>query len=187
MHSKHDGPHASDIDLTASDHNAFLGAMPMHGAGNPGDTAAGTTPGSFSLAADVGGPLMYSSPDTPGMPPPSGKTAWDFLPDDWAIKVDPNGCCGHNRGEHPIVAVPPASFTPVTQLEYARLGTITDAMQRVAEREPHLMPEQVRDEIAAGRMVIPANINHLAGSLDPMAIGRASLTKVNANMGASPV
>jgi phosphomethylpyrimidine synthase len=121
------------------------------------------------------------------MPPPSGKTAWDFLPDDWAIKVDPNGCCGHNRGEHPIVAVPPASFTPVTQLEYARLGTITDAMQRVAEREPHLMPEQVRDEIAAGRMVIPANINHLAGSLDPMAIGRASLTKVNANMGASPV
>ncbi|MDP7087408.1 MAG: phosphomethylpyrimidine synthase ThiC [Phycisphaerales bacterium] len=187
MHSKHDGPHASDIDLTASDHNAFLGAMPMHGAGNPGDTAAGTTPGSFSLAADVGGPLMYSSPDTPGMPPPSGKTAWDFLPDDWAIKVDPNGCCGHNRGEHPIVAVPPTGFTPVTQLEYARLGTITDAMQRVAEREPHLMPEQVRDEIAAGRMVIPANINHLAGSLDPMAIGRASLTKVNANMGASPV
>jgi phosphomethylpyrimidine synthase len=44
----------------------------------------------------------------------------------------------------------------------------------------------VRDEIAAGRLVIPANINHLKHKLDPMAIGRASKTKVNANMGASP-
>ena len=57
----------------------------------------------------------------------------------------------------------------------------------MAEREPHLTPEQVRDEVAAGRMVIPANRVHLAGALDPMAIGRASVTKVNANMGASPV
>jgi phosphomethylpyrimidine synthase len=45
----------------------------------------------------------------------------------------------------------------------------------------------VRDEVAAGRLVIPANINHLAHKLDPMCIGRASKTKVNANMGASPV
>src|SRR5213076_456072 len=43
------------------------------------------------------------------------------------------------------------------------------------------------DEVAAGRMVIPANINHLRHNLDPMAIGRASTTKINANMGASPV
>ena len=57
----------------------------------------------------------------------------------------------------------------------------------VAEREGHLSPEQVRDEVAAGRMIIPANINHLGYQLDPMAIGRASKTKVNANMGASPV
>ena len=56
-------------------------------------------------------------------------------------------------------------------------------MKRVAEREPHLTPEQVRDEVAAGRMVIPANISHLKYDLDPMAIGRASKTKVNANMG----
>ncbi|HLL89005.1 MAG TPA: phosphomethylpyrimidine synthase ThiC, partial [Tepidisphaeraceae bacterium] len=54
-------------------------------------------------------------------------------------------------------------------------------------REPHLTPEQVRDEVAAGRMVIPANKNHLKHKLDPMAIGRASRTKINANMGASPV
>ncbi|MEM6553776.1 MAG: phosphomethylpyrimidine synthase ThiC, partial [Planctomycetota bacterium] len=60
-------------------------------------------------------------------------------------------------------------------------------MQRVAEREPHLTPEQVRDEVAAGRMVIPANRQHLQYQLDPMAIGRASKTKINANMGASPV
>jgi phosphomethylpyrimidine synthase len=60
-------------------------------------------------------------------------------------------------------------------------------MQRVAEREGHLTAEQVRDEVAAGRMVIPANHRHLAMRLDPMAIGRAARTKVNANMGASPV
>ncbi|MFO7181166.1 MAG: phosphomethylpyrimidine synthase ThiC, partial [Pseudomonadota bacterium] len=56
-----------------------------------------------------------------------------------------------------------------------------------AGREPHLTPEQVRLEVAAGRMIIPANIKHLGMRLDPMCIGRASRTKVNANMGASPV
>src|SRR5207245_1237928 len=74
-----------------------------------------------------------------------------------------------------------------TQLEHARLGIVTPQMQRVAEREPHLTAAQVRDEVAAGRMVIPANTVHLGYRLDPMCIGRASLTKVNANMGASPV
>ncbi|MHC4428358.1 MAG: phosphomethylpyrimidine synthase ThiC, partial [Planctomycetota bacterium] len=76
---------------------------------------------------------------------------------------------------------------PVTQLEHARLGVITPQMRRVAERETHLTPEQVRDEVAAGRMIIPANRVHLGYRLDPMCIGRASRTKVNANMGASPV
>src|SRR5207245_10608976 len=74
-----------------------------------------------------------------------------------------------------------------TQLEHARLGIVTPQMQRVAEREPHMTAAQVRDEVAAGRMVIPANTVHLGYRLDPMCIGRASLTKVNANMGASPV
>jgi len=77
--------------------------------------------------------------------------------------------------------------TPVTQLESARAGIITEEMRRVAVREGHLTPEQVRDEIAAGRMIIPANRVHLTYRLDPMAIGRASKTKINANMGASPV
>ncbi|MCB9832842.1 MAG: phosphomethylpyrimidine synthase ThiC [Planctomycetes bacterium] len=81
----------------------------------------------------------------------------------------------------------PAGFEPVTQLEFARLGLVTPEMRRVAEREPHLDAEQVRDEVAAGRMVIPANKVHLGYRLDPMAIGRASKTKINANMGASPI
>jgi phosphomethylpyrimidine synthase len=81
----------------------------------------------------------------------------------------------------------PDGFVPATQLEYARLGIVTAEMERVAQREPHLSPEMVRDEVAAGRMVIPANKVHLAQSLDPMCIGRASSTKINANMGASPV
>ncbi|MFN0010713.1 MAG: phosphomethylpyrimidine synthase ThiC, partial [Phycisphaerales bacterium] len=51
----------------------------------------------------------------------------------------------------------------------------------------HLSAEEIRDEVAAGRMVIPANRIHLLHGLDPMAIGRASRTKVNANMGASPI
>lgn len=135
----------------------------------------GPAPGAFANPADIGGPLSFSSPDTPGMPGPSGKTAWDFLPPGWR-RDESSGFCRAPEG-----------FAPVTQLEHARLGEVTPEMRRVAEREPHLSPEQVRDEVAAGRMVIPANRVHLTHRLDPMAIGRAALTKVNANMGASPV
>ncbi|MCP3903812.1 MAG: thiamine biosynthesis protein ThiC, partial [Planctomycetes bacterium] len=162
--------------------------LPLHGATNPSTEAQGTTPGCFALAADVGGPLMYASPDTPGMPAPSPRTAWDFLPPGWTIETHADGCRGHNHGAEPIRAVPDdAAFEPVTQLEHARLGVVTPEMRRVADREEHLTAEQVRDEIAAGRLVIPANRTHLGYQLDPMAIGRASRTKVNANMGASPV
>jgi phosphomethylpyrimidine synthase len=72
-----------------------------------------------------------------------------------------------------------------TQRALARRGVITPAMQRVAERE-HLEPEAVRDEVARGRMVIPANVRHLAGRLDPMAIGSRARVKINANIGNSP-
>ena len=148
--------------------------LPLRGAGNPSTELSGTTPGSFADRADVGGPLAFSSPDTPGMPPPSEKTAWDFLPEGWLRAADG-------------FAKAPDGFVPVTQLEHARLGTVTPEMRRVAEREKHLTPEQVRDEVAAGRMIIPANRIHLGFGLDAMAIGRASRTKVNANLGASPV
>jgi len=171
----------------------------MHGAGNPGTSAGVTTPGSFALQSDIGGPLMFASPDTPGMPAPSALTAWDFLPGEWSVEIiAPNDahalqCVGVGeaiftdaRGVTRRVTYP-KDFTPITQLESARLGIITPQMKRVAEREPHLTAQQVRDEVAAGRMIIPANVNHLKYNLDPMAIGRASLTKINANMGASPV
>lgn len=121
----------------------------------------------------------------------------------------------------------------MTQLEAARQGRITDAMQRVAQCECR-PPEFIRELVAAGRVVIPANVRHLAGSggrtpsaaaprppaaeytglwvnqtvaqrrtwlenadylrgerapkrLDPIGIGRALTTKINANLGASPL
>ncbi len=100
---------------------------------------------------------------------------------------------------------------PVTQLEFARAGIITKEMIYVAEREnlgrqaalngaddtiadgdsfgasipSFVTPEFVRDEIARGRAIIPANINH--PELEPMIIGRNFLVKVNANIGNSAV
>ncbi|MBS9475860.1 phosphomethylpyrimidine synthase ThiC [Ancylobacter sp. VKM B-3255] len=95
----------------------------------------------------------------------------------------------------------------VTQMAYARAGIITPEMEYVAIRENGLRermgalirdgedfgasipdivtPEFVRDEVARGRAVIPANINH--GELEPMAIGRNFLVKINANIGNSAV
>ncbi len=77
-------------------------------------------------------------------------------------------------------------MTVVTQMHFARSGQITDAMCRVAEREG-LPPDVIRDEVAAGRLVIPANVRHLAKRLDPMAIGQAAKVKINANIGNSAV
>ncbi|GAB5440349.1 MAG: hypothetical protein Fues2KO_06980 [Fuerstiella sp.] len=160
--------------------------MPQIVASDPSSSHAGTTPGSFASAAQIApgraGAKTYSSQDAPGMPAPSDKTAWDFMPDGWTLKPG-----FENDYERAEAWQQPADWQPQTQLDHARRGTITPQMQRVADRETHLTPEQVRDEVAAGRMVIPANKNHLQYQLDPMAIGRASRTKVNANMGASPV
>src|SRR4029078_1521042 len=69
-----------------------------------------------------------------------------------------------------------------TQMHYARQGRITEEMEYVAKRE-RLAPELVRDEVARGRMIIPANINH--ANLEPMCIGIASLCKINSNIGNS--
>ncbi len=91
----------------------------------------------------------------------------------------------------------------VTQLHYARAGIVTEEMKFIATREnlgrstirdgnslgaaipEHITPEFVRDEIARGRAIIPANINH--PETEPMIIGRNFLTKVNANIGNSIV
>ncbi|WP_026929496.1 phosphomethylpyrimidine synthase ThiC [Glycomyces tenuis] len=71
-----------------------------------------------------------------------------------------------------------------TQLHYAKAGTVTPEMAFVAVREG-LDPEFVRDEIAAGRAILPANVNH--PETEPMIIGKHFLTKINANIGTSAV
>ncbi len=78
-------------------------------------------------------------------------------------------------------------FDPrMTQIQQARAGVITPQMEYVAKRE-NLEPELIRDEVARGRMVIPANKVHLAKRLEPMCIGIAAKTKINANIGNSAV
>jgi phosphomethylpyrimidine synthase len=128
---------------------------------NPSSDAQGTTPGSFAQRGRIGTPYTFSSPDTPGMPGVSDMTAMDF------------SSARDREGK--------------TQLEEARIGRVSLQMKRVTMREPHLSAEQIRAEVATGRMIIPANKVHLKYKLEPMCIGRASLTKINANMGASPV
>ncbi|MGE0024390.1 MAG: phosphomethylpyrimidine synthase ThiC [Hyphomicrobium sp.] len=112
---------------------------------------------------------------------------------------------------HPGPLPASAERENLTQLEYARAGIITKEMIYVAHREnlgrpaalahaeaalrdgesfgaaipAHVTPEFVRDEIARGRAIIPANINH--AELEPMIIGRNFLVKVNANIGNSAV
>ncbi|HVH20543.1 MAG TPA: thiamine biosynthesis protein ThiC, partial [Myxococcota bacterium] len=88
--------------------------------GNPSSSGQGTTPGSFANAARVGTAWTFSSPDAPGMPPASERTAWDFMPLDWTRRADGSWSA-------------PDGFQPVTQLEFARLGIVTPEMRRVAE------------------------------------------------------
>src|SRR6201996_846978 len=127
------------------------------------------------------------------------------------VKPEDNGFA---KGEHlaPQFTAPRRVYRAraganVTQLEYARRGVITPEMEYVAIREnlrrqsgdfcirdgedfgaeipDHCPPEFVRDEIARGRAIIPANINHT--ELEPMIIGRNFLVKINANIGNSAV
>ncbi len=137
-----------------------------------------------------------------------------------AVKPEDNGFAGTPEGggdrlvpacpaERPILAG--ADHHPVTQLEFARAGIITEEMIYVAHREnlgraealataeatiadgesfgaeipAFVTPEFVRSEIAAGRAIIPANINH--PELEPVIIGRNFLVKINANIGNSAV
>jgi phosphomethylpyrimidine synthase len=132
-----------------------------------------------------------------------------------AIKPEDNGNVSADRlaplcpAERRLRAGKPGQL--VTQLEFARAGIITEEMIYVAHREnlareaavegaaarladgesfgaaipEFITPEFVREEVARGRAIIPANINHL--ELEPMAIGRNFLVKVNANIGNSAV
>jgi len=99
-----------------------------------------------------------------------------------------NGHSGHNvphpRAEWIDKRRPDNGDGNFSQMHYARRGVITEEMTYVAAKEK-IAPELVRDEVARGRMIIPANINH--PELEPMAIGVASLCKINANIGNSAV
>ncbi|MBK0328907.1 phosphomethylpyrimidine synthase ThiC [Rhodobacteraceae bacterium F11138] len=127
-----------------------------------------------------------------------------------AVKPEDNGFVQGDRltPEFPVRPTPLRAKpgAAVTQLAYARAGIVTPEMEFVAIRENQLRetgqaerdgqdfganipdyvtPEFVRDEIAAGRAIIPANINH--PEIEPMIIGRNFLVKINANMGTSAV
>ncbi len=73
-----------------------------------------------------------------------------------------------------------------TQLQAAKLGSVTEQMKFIAQKES-VEPQAVRCEVAEGRLVIPANKIHLAENLRPVGIGRLLTTKVNANIGTSSV
>jgi phosphomethylpyrimidine synthase len=88
---------------------------------------------------------------------------------------------GFTQRRTPLRAIAGAT---VTQMAYARRGIITAEMEYCAIREG-CAPEFVRDEVAAGRAIIPANINHPES--EPMVIGRNFLVKINANIGNSAV
>ncbi len=132
-----------------------------------------------------------------------------------AVKPEDNGNLGGDKlvpecpAEHRVYGGKPGQ--PVTQLEFARAGIITDEMVYVAHREnlgrqqaaegaaerladgesfgaalpEFVTPEFVRQEVARGRAIIPANINH--PELEPVIIGRNFLVKINANIGNSAV
>jgi phosphomethylpyrimidine synthase len=87
-------------------------------------------------------------------------------------------------GLSPVRTPPGAGSGCVTQLQFARLGHITPEMEFAAIREG-VSPELVRDEVARGRAIIPANVNH--PELEPMVIGRRFHVKINANIGNSAV
>ena len=99
----------------------------------------------------------------------------------------------HLRFEHIALPYRAKSGKCCTQMFYAKQGIITPEMEYVAIREnmncremgieTHITPEFVRDEVAAGRAVIPANINHPES--EPMIIGRSFLVKINTNIGNS--
>ena len=75
----------------------------------------------------------------------------------------------------------------MTQLQEAQSKQFSDTMRRVAQRE-NVPARFIRDQVSAGKLVIPANVHHLppTGRLDPVAIGRAVTTKINACLGSSP-
>lgn len=140
---------------------------------------------------------LYSDPDyqvnlQQGLPPL--RRHWIMARGDVEVLSEPTSAYRRQRAadaslasfrfttdHQPLRALPARR---VTQMHYARRGEITPEMEFIALREG-VAPEFVRDEVARGRAIIPANINHPES--EPMIIGRNFLVKINANIGNSVV
>ena len=137
-----------------------------------------------------------------GLPPL--REAWIRARNDTQLLTTPNSSYSRSQQQNLAVQVPlmqgaarirkAKDGARVTQLHYARAGIITPEMEFIALRENQgasgetagaITPEMVRREVAAGRAIIPANINH--PEAEPMIIGRQFLVKINANIGNSSV
>lgn len=112
---------------------------------------------------------------------------------EYGLKRKNDKSLDHLRFEHIVLPLRAKENSCITQMYYAKKGIITPEMEYVAIREnmnceelgikTHITPEFVRQEIAAGRAVLPANINH--PEAEPMIIGRNFLVKINTNIGNS--
>lgn len=129
---------------------------------------------------DTSGP--HNTDIRSGLPPL--RQPWIASRDDITEVMLPDG--GRGSAQMPSSRARPVvrGTGSVTQMHYARRGEVTAEMEFVAIREG-FDPEFVRAEVARGRAIIPANINH--PELEPMAIGRNFLVKINANIGNSAV
>jgi phosphomethylpyrimidine synthase len=144
---------------------------------------------------DTSGP--YTDPEAPvdvkqGLPPL--RRAWILGRGDVEALAEPTSRYRRQREGDPALGGVrfPSARRPlraragrrVTQMHYARRGEITPEMEFIALREG-VAPDTVRDEVARGRAIIPANVNHPES--EPMIIGRRFLVKINANIGNSAV
>ena len=139
-----------------------------------------------SLSGGESPVLLYDTSGARGVDPRSGLPP---IRRDWIAErgdVDVVRAAADARAAVPEGLRRPAlkGTGPVTQMHYARKGEVTAEMEFVAIREG-FDPEFVRAEVERGRAIIPANINH--PELEPMAIGRNFLVKINANIGNSAV
>ncbi len=152
----------------------------------------GSTPNAAVRLYDTSGPGSEPTEGLPDLRRPWITARGDVGEyDGRPVAVRDDGRAAARRGGGAPQSFPPlgrrplrSTRGPVTQLHYARRGEVTTEMAFVAAREG--MPaELVRDEIAAGRAILPANVNHPES--EPMVIGSRFLVKVNANIGNSAV
>lgn len=217
-------PNSHKVYVQGSRKDLRVGMREVHCSASPGTFGGGLNPP--ITIYDTSGP--YSDPDIQvnlmqGLPPV--RAAWIEQRNDTLLLAQPSSEYGrmrqsdprtaHLRFEHHRLPLRARPGRAVTQMHYARRGTITPEMEYVALREDMRLqqhrqdtryekllhqhkgqrfgaslpetvtPEFVRGEIAAGRAIIPNNINHPES--EPMIIGRNFLVKVNTNLGNSVI